>query len=70
MLFSRFIFLLMLLLSAVLSCRQLHPELQSNLVEFRQHLVDSTQDMAPLKVWQLQGTEVLLLVTHTPVDIY
>jgi len=35
--------------------RELYPELQSNLAEFRQHLVDSTEDMAPLKVWQLQG---------------
>ena len=47
------------MLSALVCCdvrRQLHPELRSNLAEFRQHLVDSTLDMAPLKVWQLQGT--------------
>ena len=34
---------------------ELHPDLQPNLAEFRQHLVDSMADMAPLKVWQLQG---------------
>ena len=36
-------------------CRKLHPELKSNLAEFKQHLIDSTSDLAPLKVWQLQG---------------
>jgi len=39
----------------VANCRELHPGLQPNLAEFRQHLIDNMADMAPLKVWQLQG---------------
>ncbi|XP_061697975.1 UDP-glucose:glycoprotein glucosyltransferase 2 isoform X2 [Syngnathoides biaculeatus] len=31
-----------------------HPELQEQLGELRKHLLDSTDDMAPLKVWELQ----------------
>ncbi|XP_040003709.1 UDP-glucose:glycoprotein glucosyltransferase 2 isoform X2 [Xiphias gladius] len=31
-----------------------HPELQENLVELRKHLLESTNDMAPLKVWEMQ----------------
>uniref|UniRef100_A0A8C4QCE6 UDP-glucose ceramide glucosyltransferase-like 1 n=1 Tax=Eptatretus burgeri TaxID=7764 RepID=A0A8C4QCE6_EPTBU len=31
-----------------------HPELKDNLQELRTHLVESTNEMAPLKVWQLQ----------------
>nr|XP_057938366.1 UDP-glucose:glycoprotein glucosyltransferase 2 isoform X2 [Doryrhamphus excisus] len=31
-----------------------HPELQDQLAELRKHLLDSTNDMAPLKVWELQ----------------
>ncbi|XP_061648088.1 UDP-glucose:glycoprotein glucosyltransferase 2 isoform X4 [Phyllopteryx taeniolatus] len=31
-----------------------HPELQEQLGELRKHLLDSTNDMAPLKVWELQ----------------
>ncbi|XP_054642539.1 UDP-glucose:glycoprotein glucosyltransferase 2 isoform X2 [Dunckerocampus dactyliophorus] len=31
-----------------------HPELQDQLGELRKHLLDSTNDMAPLKVWELQ----------------
>ncbi|XP_034042197.1 UDP-glucose:glycoprotein glucosyltransferase 2 isoform X2 [Thalassophryne amazonica] len=31
-----------------------HPELQEQLVELRKHLLESTNDMAPLKVWELQ----------------
>jgi len=45
------------------NCRELYPDLQSNLAEFRQHLIDSTADMAPLRVWQLQGTHMW----HSPV---
>ena len=65
--------LLLLLLYGVVSsvlnmmnsvnCRELYPDLQSNLAEFRQHLIDSTADMAPLRVWQLQGTHMW----HPPV---
>ncbi|XP_034430786.1 UDP-glucose:glycoprotein glucosyltransferase 2 isoform X2 [Hippoglossus hippoglossus] len=31
-----------------------HPELQEELVELRKHLLESTNDMAPLKVWEMQ----------------
>ncbi|XP_023565444.1 UDP-glucose:glycoprotein glucosyltransferase 1 isoform X2 [Octodon degus] len=34
--------------------RDLHPELTGQLKELRKHLVESTNEMAPLKVWQLQ----------------
>ncbi|KAG7282920.1 hypothetical protein CRUP_018420 [Coryphaenoides rupestris] len=34
--------------------RKSHPELQAPLAELRRHLVESSDDMAPLKVWQLQ----------------
>jgi hypothetical protein len=40
--------------------RELYPDLNKDLAEFRQHLVDSMGDMAPLKVWQLQGNFNLL----------
>ncbi|XP_020643123.3 UDP-glucose:glycoprotein glucosyltransferase 1 isoform X1 [Pogona vitticeps] len=33
---------------------QLHPTLREELKELRKHLVESTNEMAPLKVWQLQ----------------
>uniref|UniRef100_A0A8C3BCE6 UDP-glucose ceramide glucosyltransferase-like 1 n=1 Tax=Cairina moschata TaxID=8855 RepID=A0A8C3BCE6_CAIMO len=35
--------------------RQLYPDLMEELKELRKHLVESTNEMAPLKVWQLQG---------------
>uniref|UniRef100_A0A8C8DRB7 UDP-glucose ceramide glucosyltransferase-like 1 n=1 Tax=Oryzias sinensis TaxID=183150 RepID=A0A8C8DRB7_9TELE len=31
-----------------------HPELQEQLTELRKHLLESTNDMAPLKVWEMQ----------------
>ncbi|XP_039109134.1 UDP-glucose:glycoprotein glucosyltransferase 1 isoform X2 [Hyaena hyaena] len=34
--------------------RDLHPDLTGQLKELRKHLVESTNEMAPLKVWQLQ----------------
>ncbi|XP_069069835.1 UDP-glucose:glycoprotein glucosyltransferase 1 isoform X1 [Pleurodeles waltl] len=34
--------------------RQLHPELKEQLKELRNHLVEGTNEMAPLKVWELQ----------------
>lgn len=37
------------------SVRELYPSLEGQLKEFRKHLVESTNEMAPLKVWQLQG---------------
>ncbi|KAF5892752.1 UDP-glucose:glycoprotein glucosyltransferase 2-like isoform X1, partial [Clarias magur] len=34
--------------------RESHPELQEQLGELKKHLLESTNDMAPLKVWELQ----------------
>ncbi|KAM9486664.1 UDP-glucose:glycoprotein glucosyltransferase 2 isoform 2-T2 [Clarias gariepinus] len=34
--------------------RESHPELQEQLGELKRHLLESTNDMAPLKVWELQ----------------
>ena len=47
---SRLIFVLLLV-----TLRTLHPELKEELRELRKHLVESTNEMAPLKVWQMQG---------------
>lgn len=33
------------------------PDLKGQLKELRKHLVESTNEMAPLKVWQLQGNK-------------
>uniref|UniRef100_A0A8C9WYE3 UDP-glucose ceramide glucosyltransferase-like 1 n=1 Tax=Sander lucioperca TaxID=283035 RepID=A0A8C9WYE3_SANLU len=35
-----------------------HPELQEQLVELRKHLLESTDDMVPLKVWEMQDLSV------------
>ncbi|KAK7090839.1 UDP-glucose:glycoprotein glucosyltransferase 1-like isoform X2 [Littorina saxatilis] len=34
--------------------KELHPELENELKDFRGHLMDSANELAPLKVWQLQ----------------
>ena len=47
-------------------CRKLYPELKENLEQFRTHLKESAHEMAPLKVWQLQGTYRLL---HRKCDV-
>uniref|UniRef100_A0A672NQ95 UDP-glucose ceramide glucosyltransferase-like 1 n=1 Tax=Sinocyclocheilus grahami TaxID=75366 RepID=A0A672NQ95_SINGR len=36
--------------------KTIYPELKEQLKELRKHLIESTNDMAPLKVWQMQGT--------------
>ncbi|XP_053563810.1 UDP-glucose:glycoprotein glucosyltransferase 2 [Bombina bombina] len=33
---------------------QMYPDLKDNLMEFRKHLIESTNEMVPLKVWELQ----------------
>ena len=38
--------------------RKSHPELHVPLGELRKHLVESSDDMAPLKVWELQGDKL------------
>lgn len=37
-----------------LKLRQLHPNLSTELTEFRNHIIESTNEMQPMKVWQLQ----------------
>ena len=34
--------------------RRRYPDMSSQLTEFRNHLIDSTNEMQPMKVWQLQ----------------
>lgn len=52
--------------------RTLYPDLKEQLRELRKHLVESTNEMAPLKVWQMQGEllEILQLVQDTNTVIY
>lgn len=33
----------------------MHPDLKNNLKEFKKHLIETTNNMEPLKVWELQG---------------
>lgn len=35
--------------------RKSHPDLTEELGELRRHLLESSNDMAPLKVWEMQG---------------
>lgn len=44
--------------------RTLHPELKEQLKELRKHLVESTNEMSPLKVWQMQGRLTSPLPPH------
>ena len=37
-----------------LSCSNLHPEDKDKLSKLKSHLIESSNEMAPLKVWQLQ----------------
>uniref|UniRef100_A0A671YK67 UDP-glucose ceramide glucosyltransferase-like 1 n=1 Tax=Sparus aurata TaxID=8175 RepID=A0A671YK67_SPAAU len=39
--------------------KTLYPELKEQLKELRKHLVESTNEMAPLKVWEMQGGSLL-----------
>lgn len=40
-------------------CRDRHPSLASELGQFKQSLLDASDAMAPLKVWQLQSKSIL-----------
>lgn len=42
--------------------RKSHPEFQEQLAELRRHLLESTNDMAPLKIWEMQGISFLFFV--------
>lgn len=41
--------------------RKSHPDLQEELGELRKHLLESTNDMTPLKVWELQGGQAAVI---------
>ncbi|XP_043850878.1 UDP-glucose:glycoprotein glucosyltransferase 2 [Dromiciops gliroides] len=34
--------------------KEIHPDLRDNLKEFRKHLIESSKELVPLKVWELQ----------------
>ncbi|XP_056411572.1 UDP-glucose:glycoprotein glucosyltransferase 2 isoform X1 [Hyla sarda] len=48
---------------------QMYPDLKDNLVEFRKHLIESTNEMVPLKVWELQDLsfQAASKIVSTPV---
>ena len=43
--------------------------MKENLEQFRMHLKESAHEMAPLKVWQLQGTGICFTLLKTPFNI-
>ncbi|XP_053452768.1 UDP-glucose:glycoprotein glucosyltransferase 1 isoform X2 [Nycticebus coucang] len=51
--------------------RDLHPDLKEQLKELRKHLVESTNEMAPLKVWQLQDLsfQTAARILSAPVEL-
>ncbi|MBZ3889855.1 UDP-glucose:glycoprotein glucosyltransferase 1 [Sciurus carolinensis] len=51
--------------------RDLHPDLKGQLKELRKHLVESTNEMAPLKVWQLQDLsfQTAARILASPVEL-
>ncbi|XP_048668118.1 UDP-glucose:glycoprotein glucosyltransferase 1 isoform X2 [Marmota marmota marmota] len=51
--------------------RDLHPDLKEQLKELRKHLVESTNEMAPLKVWQLQDLsfQAAARILSAPVEL-
>uniref|UniRef100_A0A8D2P7V5 UDP-glucose ceramide glucosyltransferase-like 1 n=1 Tax=Zosterops lateralis melanops TaxID=1220523 RepID=A0A8D2P7V5_ZOSLA len=34
--------------------KRMHPDLKNNLIEFKKHLIETTNNMEPLKVWEMQ----------------
>ena len=42
--------------------RELHPALRDDLDQFKEHLRESNKELAPLKVWQLQGMLYLTFI--------
>uniref|UniRef100_A0A8C5M005 UDP-glucose ceramide glucosyltransferase-like 1 n=1 Tax=Leptobrachium leishanense TaxID=445787 RepID=A0A8C5M005_9ANUR len=48
---------------------QMYPDLKDNLVEFRKHLIESSNEMVPLKVWELQdlSLQAASKIMSTPV---
>uniref|UniRef100_W5MD03 UDP-glucose ceramide glucosyltransferase-like 1 n=1 Tax=Lepisosteus oculatus TaxID=7918 RepID=W5MD03_LEPOC len=50
--------------------KKAHPELKEQLSEFRKHLIESSNDMAPLKVWELQDLSFQAAAQITSVPKY
>lgn len=48
-------------------CRETHPELQEQLGELKKHMTESSNDVASLKVWELQG-RYTFSVKHAVLD--
>ncbi|XP_074994430.1 UDP-glucose:glycoprotein glucosyltransferase 2 isoform X3 [Calonectris borealis] len=49
--------------------KQMHPDLKNNLREFKKHLIETTNNMEPLKVWELQDLsfQAAAQIMSTPV---
>lgn len=43
----------------------MHPDLKNNLIEFKKHLIETTNNMEPLKVWEMQGMYCILFLINT-----
>jgi len=54
----------------VIFVRTLYPDKLTNLSKFRQHLIDTNSDLAPLKAWQLQelSLQAAERVMSSPLD--
>ena len=42
--------------------RELHPDKADDLQNFKQHLVDASNDLTPLKVWEIQGKHLIQII--------
>ncbi|XP_030090804.1 UDP-glucose:glycoprotein glucosyltransferase 2 isoform X4 [Serinus canaria] len=49
--------------------KQMYPDLKSNLMEFKKHLIETTNSMEPLKVWEMQDLsfQAAARIMSTPV---
>lgn len=43
----------------------MYPDLKNNLMEFKKHLIETTNSMEPLKVWEMQGMCCILFLINT-----
>lgn len=43
-----------IIINKIVSFRTMYPDRAAQLAKLRQHLLDTTSDLAPLKAWQLQ----------------
>lgn len=59
-----------LFVSISLPSRKSHPEYKEQLGELRRHLLESAGEMAPLKVWEMQGRNTLIPTVTINVKLY